>query len=371
MKIAILTLSYPPGCGGSGYYAKDLAEALAKHGHEVTVYTPAKSGLTTEYGVDIIQLTQLRPHVLMFNLHLLAISKVITKKKFDLVIHNEVAGSLMPSYFYKTSNSVMAMHHQTDEEHTTSYWRKIKVNMVQILQDRMVKKSSAVTFLTEYIRKDAVTRYHLNKPTFIVPCIVNDNFSPDNDIKSKDLTIFYPSGAGDNFERKGIGYFLPVFKSVYEKNPNIKLVISGGNVKSVDMIKVLASRLGILKVVETTSNLSFDKVMRYFNSADIVVFTSKYEGFGRPVIEALQNGKPLITSNTGVAPEVIKSGENGYISNSAQETEVFLTRLIRDRDLRNRVAKMAKQTSLLRFTESKIVKKIEDIKVLLDENSNN
>lgn len=46
-----------------------------------------------------------------------------------------------------------------------------------------------------------------------------------------------------------------------------------------------------------------------YNAAEIFVYVPFYEGFGLPVLEAMQCGPPVITSNTSSLPGLV--GENG------------------------------------------------------------
>ena len=57
--------------------------------------------------------------------------------------------------------------------------------------------------------------------------------------------------------------------------------------------------------------LSRDLLAKLIRSARAVVFPSLYEGFGLPVLEAMQLGTPVITSNTSSLPEV--AGDAGLL----------------------------------------------------------
>jgi len=52
------------------------------------------------------------------------------------------------------------------------------------------------------------------------------------------------------------------------------------------------------------------KLNEYYNAADIILFPSRFEGFGFVTIEALALNKPVVCLNTGIASEL-----NGKISN--------------------------------------------------------
>ena len=49
----------------------------------------------------------------------------------------------------------------------------------------------------------------------------------------------------------------------------------------------------------------------YYNSANVLVYTSVYEGFGLPILEAMASGCPVIAMNTSSIPEV--SGNAGIL----------------------------------------------------------
>jgi glycosyltransferase involved in cell wall biosynthesis len=48
-------------------------------------------------------------------------------------------------------------------------------------------------------------------------------------------------------------------------------------------------------------------------SADIFVYTSQYESFGQPLLEAAAAGLPIVSTPVGVAKELIRNGETGYL----------------------------------------------------------
>ena len=48
-----------------------------------------------------------------------------------------------------------------------------------------------------------------------------------------------------------------------------------------------------------------DDLPAIYNTADLFVYPSLYEGFGLPPLEAIVCGTPVITSNTSSLPEVV------------------------------------------------------------------
>ena len=64
------------------------------------------------------------------------------------------------------------------------------------------------------------------------------------------------------------------------------------------------------------SSCSFAQI---YQAAEIFLYTSLYEGFGMPILEALSSGVPVITSNIPPFHETVKQGVTGFICNSKKE----------------------------------------------------
>jgi glycosyltransferase involved in cell wall biosynthesis len=57
-----------------------------------------------------------------------------------------------------------------------------------------------------------------------------------------------------------------------------------------------------------------------YQQCDLWLFPSLEEGFGLPIIEALSCGTPVLATRAGAAPELIRTGENGYLCDSTAES---------------------------------------------------
>lgn len=107
------------------------------------------------------------------------------------------------------------------------------------------------------------------------------------------------------FDRqKGFDLLLEVFSE--NKFSNVRLYLVGDTVlEEVEYV-----------FPENTIKIGWvdnSEIDRYMQACDAVIIPSRWEGFGIVAIEALRNKKPVIASDRGALPEIIRHGMNGYI----------------------------------------------------------
>ena len=84
---------------------------------------------------------------------------------------------------------------------------------------------------------------------------------------------------------------------------------------------------------------------------------SRYEGFSLSLIEGMSQGLIPIAYPVGVVPEIIKNGQNGFIVNNQKEAIICVENLLSKKDLREKMAAEAQQTSL-NFRSDILVKQL-------------
>lgn len=80
------------------------------------------------------------------------------------------------------------------------------------------------------------------------------------------------------------------------------VIIGGGGAAYKKAVCAKAQQLGVADLLYFKS-VSFADLPVLYQSAQVFLYPSRYEGFGIPVIEALNSGTPVITSNKSSLPE--------------------------------------------------------------------
>ncbi len=83
-----------------------------------------------------------------------------------------------------------------------------------------------------------------------------------------------------------------------------------------------------------TGHLSTDDLSKLMSGALAMVYVSKFEGFGIPLIEAMNCGTPVITSNVSSMPEVAGDAALLVNPNSASEIAEAMEKISKDDQLR-------------------------------------
>ena len=113
---------------------------------------------------------------------------------------------------------------------------------------------------------------------------------------------------------KGILDFVESMKLLLKKNKNFKAYIIGasGDI-SIENIKQILINYELQNCVEVLGPLYGEEKYKYLSNADVLVFPTQSEAFGLVILEAMQVGIPIISTNEGCISEIIEDGENGFI----------------------------------------------------------
>lgn len=125
-------------------------------------------------------------------------------------------------------------------------------------------------------------------------------------------------------------------------------------------IEARASELGVAEHVVITG---LQKEVRPFIAAcDTVVLTSFAEAFPLAAVEAMAMRKPVVHSEVGGAPEMIRPGHEGELF-PVRDTEAFVDRLLRLQDpaTRARMGGIARDTVESRFSERAMIDRYEKV----------
>lgn len=107
---------------------------------------------------------------------------------------------------------------------------------------------------------------------------------------------------------KGIDHLLRALARV----PGVRLLVAGDGPEEA-RLRALAIQLGLTERVQFLGRVDRSALAVYFRAVDYTVLYSGYEGLPHVLLESLLSGTPVIASNKGGNPEVVRHGENGLL----------------------------------------------------------
>jgi glycosyltransferase involved in cell wall biosynthesis len=114
---------------------------------------------------------------------------------------------------------------------------------------------------------------------------------------------------------------------------DVVLVLPGAATVHEQELKALAERIGVADRVVFPEWVSDEDLEGLFAAASAFVLPSLMEGFGLPVLEAMQRGVPVACSNRSSLPEVAGDAALLFDPTDARDVAASIERLLGDRDL--------------------------------------
>lgn len=156
-------------------------------------------------------------------------------------------------------------------------------------------------------------------------------------------------------EQKDIPTMIKIFEKVKEEAPNAILEIVGAG-------PLESSLKSLTKKAKLETDINFlgktDKIIEFIESLDVFILTSKYEGFGLALLEAIDAGVPIVASRNSAIPEVLGDDFPGLCQTGDVEDFFEKILLLRNLDYRLKVLEMQEKRILL-FSAEMMANKIE------------
>ena len=181
-----------------------------------------------------------------------------------------------------------------------------------------VRRAVAVIALTDFIRSDVVARLDVDPDRILLVPPGIDPPLPIDPTVAKATRARLGLGDAPYFLYPAITYahknhvtLVRAFARVAAADDRPMLVLTGGPAEAEELLRDEIAELGLGDRVVRTGRIDRSELDALFAEARALTFPSLYEGFGLPVLEAMNRGLPVIASSIAALPEVV--GDAGVL----------------------------------------------------------
>ncbi|EQA60565.1 glycosyltransferase family 4 protein [Leptospira alexanderi] len=250
------------------------------------------------------------------------------------------------------------------KEFHSSFLKRIYMQVVFRLLRRFSKK---IVSVSEYTAKDleSVFGFFKEEIKVIHNGIDQSVFYPatatekEKFLKKYKLKEGYLLSVGIGKGHKNLNFVLDALKPLWDsKILKTKWVLGGVSGKIPDYLQ--SDIMGYEDQILPMERLSLNELRCLYSCAGLFIFPSKYEGFGFPPLEAQACGRPVISSNTTVMPEILRDSVYYFSPNKPEELQSLLRDFSKNRNTIKKLIIKGKKNSA-RFSWEKAALEILEV----------
>lgn len=247
------------------------------------------------------------------------------------------------------------------------------------LTEEAIKKTDKILAVSRQSEKDLIRHLGISPKKISVAYIdAGENYKKKvSEIQSRKILKRYKLkpgyilGGGGLEVRKNVEGVIRAYKILLDENKKRKfssefpkLVIYGKLIPRLAPLitdaEKLVKELNLTRSVKLLDLVPEKDLPAIFKNSLMFVYPSFYEGFGLPVLEAMNQGAPVVTAKTSSLPEV--GGDSVLYCNpkDIKDIAMVMKNIMLNKDLRETLSRRAKERSRI-FSWKKFVEKILNI----------
>ncbi|MBU4343338.1 MAG: glycosyltransferase family 4 protein [Candidatus Omnitrophica bacterium] len=382
LKIAQFHWGFPPMIGGVETHLTILLSEMVRMGHKVDLLTGAAEGAKAVdrykgvgvYRVPIMDLNWLAKRGL--NGLLGETEKVFTgflKRTRPDIIHCHNM-----HYFSKPHTRTLARlsrefgvplvltaHNVWDDNLFLDLARNIKWDHI-IAVSHFIKRELIGIGVPH--KKITTVHHGIDEQLYNPKIKYKSIFKKYPQLKNKKI-VFHPARMG---LAKGCDVSIKALRRIKDRIPNIMLILAGTK-NIIDWAqsqqKDIAYMVDLVDFFNMRKNVLIDAfdltdMPKLYAASDVCVYPSTAsEPFGLTMLEALSSAKPMVVTETGGMPEIIKDGINGFVV-PIRDFEALASRviqLISNKELHDRLGYTGRQMVEQNYTKEIVTRKTLDV----------
>ncbi|WP_139691861.1 glycosyltransferase family 4 protein [Sporolactobacillus terrae] len=253
------------------------------------------------------------------------------RDKCDIIYSTTHHGNL-----FLTKKQVLTIHDLLPIKFPNQY--RLQNLYFKTIVPHLIKKSPFLFTVSDNTRKDIVDYYHYGKDKIgvIYNSFDKEHFYHHDEESFKERFGDYLLFLGASYSHKNVERTIKAFLNYKAHSENqINLLIVNRENDYLDSVKnKFRSNKIFLETVKFVDYVSYNELPILYSNAVALIYTSMYEGFGIPPLEAMACGCPVVASNNSSIPEVC--GNHALYIDPYDEMSIFqgMKQIVENQDLR-------------------------------------
>lgn len=315
LKVALVTPRFPPDTGGLENYVAEVAETLRSTGScEVTVIATTPGGRTrheTHRGIPVVRLgtwftvsnTPANPAWWW------QLRRLLVELEVDVVnAHAPVPGLADIAAFRSPVPVVLTYHSGSLLKGQPAVDVLLRAYERRVLP-RVFDRCAELVAVSPVSMAHGTGRAQLVPPG--VDCAV---FRPPTDGAPRETRVLYVGRVEKTSRWKGLHVLVDALPRLRERVPGVRLEVVGDG-DDVAHLQARARRLGVADAIDWRGQVGHRELPAHYQCAAVTVLPSltEAESFGMSLVEAMASGCPVVGSDVGGIPFVVRHGTDGLL----------------------------------------------------------
>ncbi|UKN03075.1 glycosyltransferase [Paracrocinitomix mangrovi] len=193
------------------------------------------------------------------------------------------------------------------------------------LYQKVLAKSAGISTVSKLLQTSFKKNTGFN--SVVIPNLIN-SVNSNSPFNSENIEILTVADLYD--ETKNLSGLIEAFKIAFEENSALRLSIIGGGPDE-EKLKDLVNSYNLSNEVKFLGRKPYEETLQSYSNCHFYICNSNFETFGMAVAEALNSGKPVISTMCG-GPEEFLNDNNSILVNVG-DTDQLATAILRMADL--------------------------------------
>ena len=318
MNILITVGIFPPDIGGPASFVPKISDFLIENGHNVKIICLSEVGnINTEDNFDVIRIKRSNNLPIRWIKTIYQIVK--NGRRSDLIfvnglgVESAIANLILQKQLIRKIVGDPVWERAYNKKRITESFDDFQINkhsflieVQKLLRNWSINSAEIVITPSDHL-KSFVSGIGYSKKILKINNGVNiTDINRANESKA-DINLIIISRL---VVQKNINIVIEAMKLLDNKNLKLSIIGEGGEFSKLEST---IHDLNLQNQVQLLGKIDNNKISQFLLTADIFIQASDYEGLPHSVLEAINYGVPILSTETGGCKDLLNDGERGFI----------------------------------------------------------